>query len=122
VQAICDRVAILSEGNLVKFGTVPELVGPSQEFEIFARNLSAAALQNATQKGYVFQSGSVGSDDTNGAAEKLAGSTRFRAASSEELDGVLNFIRDSGGQTIDVKGHSETLEDVFIRSVRSDGR
>jgi ABC-2 type transport system ATP-binding protein len=30
VQAICDRVAIVSEGKLVKFGTVPELVGPAR--------------------------------------------------------------------------------------------
>jgi ABC-2 type transport system ATP-binding protein len=45
VQAICDRVAILSEGKLVKFGTVPELVGPSQSFEVFATGFSDGALE-----------------------------------------------------------------------------
>jgi ABC-2 type transport system ATP-binding protein len=108
VQAICDRVAILSEGELVKFGTVPELVGPSQEFEVFAANLNDAALKSASERGLGYH------------AED--GHVRFTANSSEQLDKVLGFIRDAGGQTIDVKGHSETLEDVFVRSVRSDGR
>jgi ABC-2 type transport system ATP-binding protein len=109
VQAICDRVAILSEGKLVKFGTVQELVGPSQHFEVFASGMNAAANEQARAKGYA-PDNSVG----DGA--------HFVANSSEQLDEVLTFIRDSGGRTIDVKGHSETLEDVFVRSVRSDGR
>jgi ABC-2 type transport system ATP-binding protein len=108
VQAICDRVAILSEGNLVKFGTVRELVGPSQAFEVFASGLGSDALKIAGERGYTF--------------ETENGSVRFRTGSSEQLDGVLNFIRDSGGHTTDVQGRSETLEDVFVRSVRSDGR
>jgi ABC-2 type transport system ATP-binding protein len=108
VQAICDRVAILSEGNLVKFGTVRELVGPNQAFEVFASGLGSDALKIAEERGYTY--------------ETENGSVRFRTGSSEQLDGVLNFIRDSGGHTTDVQGRSETLEDVFVRSVRSDGR
>jgi ABC-2 type transport system ATP-binding protein len=108
VQAICDRVAILSEGRLVKFGTVRELVGPSQSFEIFAAGLNDAALRQAAQKAYSFQA----QNDT----------ARFQAGSSDQLDEILDFIREAGGRTVDVKGHSETLEDVFVRSVRSDGR
>ncbi len=131
VQAICDRVAILSEGKLVKFGTVRELVGPSQDFEIFATNLAAGALDSARQKGFAFEAAGTTSDGTlidgtsgNGAATMglQNGSVRFRAGSSEQLDEMLTFIRDAGGRTVDVKGHSETLEDVFVRSVRSDGR
>lgn len=108
VQAICDRVAIVSEGKLVKFGTVDELVGRSQSFEVFAGGLSEAALNEARNKGIE--------------VENANESVRLRAKSSEQLDGVLNFVREHGGQTLDVKGHSETLEDVFVRSVRSDGR
>jgi ABC-2 type transport system ATP-binding protein len=108
VQAICDRVAILSEGKLVKFGTVPELVGPSQHFEVFATGINSASLQTAQGKNYtVAQEGEL---------------TMFQADSSETLDEILTFIRQSNGRTVDVKGHSETLEDVFVRSVRSDGR
>lgn len=108
VQAICDRVAILSEGKLVKFGTVQELVGPSQSFEIFAAGLGAEANSDDRAKKY-------GLRVENGASH-------FTAQSSEQLDEILTFIRDHGGRTTDVKGHSETLEDVFVRSVRSDGR
>ena len=35
---------------------------------------------------------------------------------------VLLRVNDAGGNVIDVKGHSETLEDVFVRTVKSDGR
>ena len=108
VQAICDRVAIVSEGKLVKFGTVDELVGRSQSFEVFAGGLSDVALNAARVKGIE--------------VENANDSVRLRAQSSEQLDGVLNFVREHGGHTLDVKGHSETLEDVFVRSVRSDGR
>ena len=108
VQAVCDRVAILSEGKLVKFGTVPELVGPSQSFEIFAKGVGEDALKQATQKSYSF--------------ERENGHIQFHADSSEQLDEILGFIRDVNGNTVDVKGHSETLEDVFVRSVKSDGR
>ena len=108
VQAICDRVAILSEGKLVKFGTVRELVGPSQSFEVFAGGLDAKGLELAGQQGYTF--------------EEHSGHSVFHATSSEQLDDILTFIRNTNGRTLDVKGHSETLEDVFVRSVRSDGR
>lgn len=108
VQAICDRVAILSEGHLVKFGTVPDLVGPSQSFEVYASGFANGALENGASSKFAWH-------QENGAI-------RFEAHSSEELDEVLRFVRDSGARTLDVKGRSETLEDVFVRSVRSDGR
>lgn len=108
VQAICDRVAILSEGKLVKFGTVRELVGRSQTFEIYAQNMSADALSRATQSGYQFT--------------QENGDILLHADSAEKLDEVLRLVRDANGKVIDVKGHSETLEDVFVRSVKSDGR
>ncbi len=108
VQSICDRVAILSEGKLVKFGTVAELVGPSQHFEIFAEGFSEAAISKAQSLGMPF--------------ERENGHLKFEAQSSEGLQTVLRFINDQNARTLDVKGYSETLEDVFVRSVRSDGR
>jgi len=108
VQSICDRVAILSEGKLVKFGTVAELVGPSQHFEVFAEGFSDAALTKAQSLGMPFA--------------RENGHIKFEAQSSEGLQTVLRFINDQNARTLDVKGYSETLEDVFVRSVRSDGR
>jgi hypothetical protein len=93
---------------LVKYGTVPELVGPSQTFEIHANNVSSEALQRATQQGFY--------------NEQQNGHALLRAESAEQLNTALQLIRDGGGHVLDVKGHSETLEDVFVRSVRSDGR
>lgn len=109
VQAICDRVAIISEGQLVKFGTVPELVGRSQRFEVYAANINEAAKTKARQKNYTFD-------------EQADGIVIFHTNSSEQMDEVLSFVRESNAQTVDVKGYSETLEDVFVRSVKSDGR
>jgi ABC-2 type transport system ATP-binding protein len=108
VQAICDRVAIISEGKLVKFGTVRELVGPSQTFEVFAEGMSDTALKNARDKGF--------------GVEEAEQHIILKAASADLLDQALKLVRDAGGNVIDVKGHSETLEDVFVRTVKSDGR
>ncbi len=109
VQAVCDRVAIISEGQLMKFGTVPELVGPSQRFEVFAAGVSDGTLAEAGQKGYRYD-------------RQSDGNVAFHVNSSEQLDELLTFVRDAKARTVDVKGYSETLEDVFIRSVKSDGR
>lgn len=109
VQAVCDRVAIISEGDLMKFGTVPELVGPSQRFEVFAAGVSDGALNEAGAKGYRYE-------------RQSDGIVVFHVASSDELDTLLTFVRDAKARTVDVKGYSETLEDVFVRSVKSDGR
>ena len=79
VQEICDRVAILSEGRLVKFGTVPELVGPSQHFQIFAEGFD----------GRRFAKGARG---LNLPFERENGHVRFEAQSSEGLQTVLRFI------------------------------
>ena len=124
VQAICDRVAILSEGRLVKFGTVPELVGPSQEFDIYAAGLGDVAIKEASTRGYEVDRAVADDERSVGITldKEHREALRFRAASSEKLDEILTFIRDSGGRTVDVKGRSETLEDVFVRSVKSDGR
>ncbi len=108
VQAICDRVAIVSEGKLVKFGTVPELVGPSQSFQVYVSGLDASALQEAETLG-------IRTQESNG-------HIMLGADSSEGLDKIFSFVKSHGGRTLDVKGHSETLEDVFVRSVKSDGR
>lgn len=108
VQAICDRVAILSEGKLVKYGTVPELVGPSQTFAVIAKGADENILAQSKSKGF--------------SAEKGDGHVLLHADSTEQLNDVLALVRDAGGQVLDVKGHSETLEDVFVRSVKSDGR
>ena len=74
----------------------------------FGSYSACAALQSAKQHGYSY--------------EAQNGDSRFHADSSEQLDEILTFIRNAKGRTVDVKGHSETLEDVFVRSVRSDGR
>ena len=54
--------------------------------------------------------------------ERENGHIKFEAQSSEGLQNVLRFINDQNARTLDVKGYSETLEDVFVRSVKSDGR
>jgi len=108
VQAICDRVAIISEGQLVKFGTVRELVGPSQTFEVFADSMSDEAIAKVRE--------------SNFGVEEAGNHVVLHASSADLLDQALKLVRDVGGNVVDVKGHSETLEDVFVRTVKSDGR
>lgn len=108
VQAICDRVAIISQGKLQKFGTVRELVGPSQTFEVFAEGMTDQAVAKVRETGFE--------------VHEASGHVILTAASAEQLDQGLKLIRDAGGNVVDVKGHSETLEDVFVRTVSSDGR
>ena len=60
VQAICDRVAIVSEGKLVKFGTVPELVGPSQSFKVYVSGLDGRRSERSNGARHRFHAETTG--------------------------------------------------------------
>jgi ABC-2 type transport system ATP-binding protein len=78
VQDVCDRIAILHQGELKEFGYVSDLLSIQDETEIRAKGLSEKAQQR-----------------------------------------IREIIREEGGDVLKVGHPSTTLEDLFIRIVKT---
>lgn len=104
VQAICDRVAILHRGNLVRFGRVQDLLSDSRRTEVVATDLNDTAMQELKK--------------INATMTSTDGRHVIEANTPDQIFNIMEVIRNAKGKLLAVEPRSETLEDVFIRAIR----
>ncbi len=104
VQAICDRVAILHRGNLVRFGRVSDLLSDTRKTEVVATDLNDTALQELQK--------------IQATVTAHNGQHVIEANTPEEIFHIMEVIRNAKGKLVSVEPKSETLEDVFVRAIR----
>lgn len=93
IELICDRIAILHRGKLVRLGKTSELLESAEESEIVARGVDPQQFANAAnENGFV----------------KLA----VRMA---EQRSTIERIWASGGEVVRVNPVRRSLEDIFIQ-------
>jgi ABC-2 type transport system ATP-binding protein len=102
VEQICDRVAILKEGRLVRQGVVGDLTRPRSVYEIEARGLRPEALAR-------LEGAHPGLRAADGRLE-LAGDL-------PALNRLLDALRQDGVEVAAVLPRKESLEDVFVKVV-----
>jgi len=101
IEYLCDRVAIVANGTVVKQGSVDDLLmGGVRRTEIFAHNLSDELKQSLI---------SVGSDPV-----ELGSTSRIVVATSAVQEHIRK-IMDGGGVVDQVQPHRDSLEDLFLR-------
>jgi ABC-2 type transport system ATP-binding protein len=106
VEAVCDRVAVIHQGELKEIGTLHELTSERVEsIEIMIRKLSAAALPAELH---------VKSVETRGDLLLI------KIGGDEDLQRVLNQVWSAGGEVFSVVPQRESLEDVFMRDAAPD--
>jgi ABC-2 type transport system ATP-binding protein len=104
-EALCDRVAIIINGEVGTIGTLPELMKDAVSwFEIVAEGLKDN-----------FKHGGM-------AAEKVANQTIIKLNDNKELDKILKAIIEKNGRIISVTPQRENLETYFARQVKAQGR
>jgi len=92
IEMVCDRIAILHRGRLVRMGTVAELLESQSESVIMARNL--------------------GRDELGG--ELVAqGMWRFRVP-AERQRATIERIWAAGGEIVSIAGVRKSLEELFL--------
>jgi ABC-2 type transport system ATP-binding protein len=101
VEMVCDRVAILNKGDLVRIGTVRELTESQSTYRIEVAEGQAERLAALLK--------SVGVD-TNG--ESLV-----RPSSLEDLNALLDRIRAEGLLISAISPARQTLEDLFFDTI-----
>ena len=98
VETVCDRIAILNRGHLVRLGTTSELLERTDQFEIVARGIAAAAFQGTAEVG---------------------GLVRFTVPSSQQRAAVER-VWTSGGEVVRVNPARRTLEEIFVELTSPD--
>jgi ABC-2 type transport system ATP-binding protein len=109
VERLCDRVAILKDGRLVREGSVEELTRPSPAWSVQVRGLRPELLPAllASAPGLRAVPGREGSPD--GWLE-LSGE---QAA----LDAAIDLLRGRGASIAAVIPRRESLEEVFVKVI-----
>jgi len=107
VEMVCDRVAILNRGKLLKVGKLDELLHGGS-VEIKAAGVPAAAVEKLRGvAGYVeMENGSVTASMDEGGAVNQA----------------IDIIRAAKGQILTVAPKRRTLEDLFMEIIREENK
>ena len=92
VELVCDRVAVLHRGRLVRLGRTTDLLQSGEQTEIVARGIAANAVAGA-----VAQDGVV----------------RFTIESSNQRT-ALERVWNLGGEILSVNPVRRSLEDIFL--------
>jgi len=107
VELVCDRVAILNYGRMVRFGAVDELVQGSRT-EIVAEKVSMDGIEAIKRL----------SPDIAHAN----GTMTAYHEDSESVNKIVDLVRQHGGQVISVVPQRRRLEDIFVETVGIEGR
>jgi len=106
-EMICDRVGIMNRGRLVASGRLDQLLrNRVQAVEFQAVGLGAAARAALRPRATVFL--------------EEGESVQFTLPGDEgQVPGILAAIQEGGGRVVAVAPLHETLEDVFLREVKT---
>ena len=91
VESVCDRVVIMSEGEIIARGTVPEI--RAEHGETTYRVYTTVPIDGAVEAGdrYVVEVGDM-----------------------EAVEAVRDDAGESGGRVVDIRTEDPSLEDVFL--------
>ena len=106
VEMICDRVAILNKGDLIKEGNVDDL---TKAENIFAIHTVDALTMDVKQKVLAI-------DGNAGIGEKEINTE----AGIDKLNGIIDSLRSGGVKIQTVNQKTSTLEELFINVIKKD--
>jgi ABC-2 type transport system ATP-binding protein len=92
VELVCDRVAIISRGRLVRTGRLSDLSESGDRIAIVVRSVPAGLFPDATADGFLLQ---------------------FTVASNQ-LREALERVWTAGGEVVSVNPVRRSLEDIFL--------
>jgi ABC-2 type transport system ATP-binding protein len=103
IESVCDRIAIVSRGRVVRIGTTAELLERADHIEIEARGVEASMFPGAVVE---------------------RGVVRFQVATSQQRQ-AIERVWQSGGEVLRVNPVRRSLEEIFLElttdSARKDG-
>jgi len=108
VERLCDRVAIMKEGRLVRQGTLDELTRRTEAHEIELRGIERTALDALL----------AGADGLQRLEETGGGGHRLELSGDDAaLNRAIDAVRAAGATIVAIKPRKDSLEDVFVKVV-----
>ncbi len=108
VESLCDRVAILNKGKLVREGRLTEILDVSvQAIEVVVLDLPSEL-----------------ESELEGRAERMrriGRRSRIEFNDAAEVDEALELLRSEGVRLVSVNPVKQTLEEYFVREVQAEG-
>jgi ABC-2 type transport system ATP-binding protein len=98
IEQICDRLAIVIKGRVVRVGTISELLEAQDRFVITAKGIDALMFEGAQQNGYI----------------KITVPALHQRSTIEKI-----WL--AGGEVIAVHPIRRTLEDLFVELAHQNG-
>lgn len=105
VERLCDRVAILNQGTLLREGSVADLTRPQSAWEIDVRPAAGEALAAACRR-------VPGASVADGRVQVLG--------DAAALNALIDALRGQGAEILAIAPRRDSLEDVFVK-VLSEG-
>ncbi len=106
VEMICDKVAILDKGQLIRTGTVEELTSPSKTYRFATSKLSPETVQDIHKYSLHL--------------EQHNGFIQVTLSNQKKLNAIIDYLRE---HHIDIKSvipHKQSLEESFIEILKKD--
>jgi ABC-2 type transport system ATP-binding protein len=113
VERLCDQVAILKEGRLVREGQVEDLTRPESIYEVEVRGAAPGTL--AALAGRVTGLRVPPAPPAQDAAGVIV---LEQAGGPDELNRLIDALRESGCAISAVRPRRTSLEEVFVKVVR----
>lgn len=106
VETVCDRVAIVDRGRVVRYGPLEELLREALEVELLLGAYDEAMISQIAEFGAI-ESREAGHHNT----------IRVRMDSLDTVPALVNMIAHAGVAIYGVTPHRRSLEDVFLGAV-----
>lgn len=106
VEMLCDNVAIINKGSIIKEGPLDKILYGSTTLEIHGDNIDGSVLQKLRKI------------DKNMTYEKDR--IRIQVKGNEDIAFISELIIKNGGRLYSLIPHKETLENAFIRLIEGE--
>lgn len=107
VEMICDKIGIINRGKLIRYGRLLDLVLQDRAIEI-----DVSSLAEDTRNKLVSMKCGVEKGET--------GLTSIRLPAHQGIYDILDILKTSTTEIVEVRPRKESLEDLFIRSVKEE--
>ncbi|MBI5119010.1 ABC transporter ATP-binding protein [Candidatus Poribacteria bacterium] len=107
VEMVCERIGIVNHGKLIKYGKLVDLAFKDRAVEIHV-----ASLSDETRKKLEALNCITGKHET--------GLTSIRLPARQAVYDVLDVLKASSTDVVEVLSQKESLEDLFIRTVKEE--
>ncbi|MFO0875013.1 MAG: ABC transporter ATP-binding protein [Phycisphaerales bacterium] len=114
LEMVCDRVAIMVQGQVVAQGTLEQLTASSRHYEIVIAGSAPAWMEQSTA-GLASSAAAA----PGGHAPTRDGTARLLVASSDAaaIQPIIDRLRSEGRTIVSITPARESLEDLFMRAV-----